>query len=398
MTVDVRTLTEADLPDLWAVLETVFAAVPDPEGKRLELANADAGRFYGGVDTGATAGLVCTSGSYRLSMAVPGAVADVAGVSQVGVLPTHRRQGLLRTMMRRQLDDLHAEGTAVSALWATEGAIYQRFGYGPGAWNLGVRVPAGAPFAHPVEPGRTELGPPSADRLRGVYDEVAARTPGWAARDDAWWAYRLHDPEHARDGGTPLQCVTTDGGYALYSALGRYDDAGPAGEVRVRELVSADPQAHARLWRFLLDLDLMRTVEYRNTAPDDALVHSLLATPRNAAARLRESLWVRLVDVAAALALRTYASPVDAVLEVEDEFCPWNAGRFRLTGDRSGAQCTATDDPADLRLRVADLGAAFLGGTPLRTRPAVELTPGTFGPVSTAFGPVDRAPSCPMVF
>ena len=395
MAVDVRTLREPELPAAWALLSRAFGETPHPDDVEVELALVDPARAYVADADGR---LVATAASFDLRMAVPGRVVPVAGVTWVGVLPTWRRRGLLGALMQRQLTDLHESGTSVAALWASEGAIYGRYGYGAAAWNLTVGVRRGAAFRLPVPPGDLELVEPSADRLAALYDEVAARTPGFAARDTAWWAYRLHDPQHSRDGATELQCVVTDGGYALYAVQGRWQDGLPAGVVQVRELVAHDLPARLRLWRHLLDLDLTAEVRARAVAPDDPLLLSVLAEPRAAGARIRDSLWVRLVDLPDALRSRTYASDIDVVLEVVDERAPWNTGRWRLTGDRTDAACQRTRAAADLVLRPEDLGAAYLGGTPLRSRPVQERTPGALDVVSTAFGPTGAAPWCPMVF
>ena len=395
MTVELRTLTPDDVGPAWDVLETVFGYPPHPEDREPEFGVVDPCRFYGGYDGDA---IVATAGSFALQMAVPGTTTDVAGVSWISVLPTHRRQGILRSIMRRQLDDLHASGAAVAALWATEGAIYQRYGYGPAAWNTLLSVPSGARFVRPVDAAGVALVEPTGELLTPIYDTVAARTPGWSARDDAWWRFRLHDPQYGWDENGPLRCAVTEGGYALHRARGRFTDEGPDGRVQVVELAAATPDAHARLWRFLLDLDLMRTVDCRNNAPDDPLVHALLTDPRTARIRVRDGLWVRLVDVPTALGARRYAAPVDVVLEVVDDVCPWNAGTWRLSGDRDGATCTATGDSPDLRLDARDLGAAYLGGTPLRSRPVEPVTAGALDVASTAFGPVGAAPWCPLVF
>jgi predicted acetyltransferase len=395
MAVDVRTLSAAELPEAWALLARAFGETPHPDDVDVELALVDPARAYGASTDGR---LVATAASFDLRMAVPGRVAPVAGVTWVGVLPTWRRRGLLGALMERQLTDLHEAGTAVAALWASEGAIYGRYGYGAAAWNLAVTVRRGAAFRLPVPPGDLELVDPRPGPLSETYERVAARTPGFASRDERWWTYRLHDPEHARDGATELQCVVTDGGYALYAVQGVWRDGLPAGVVHVRELVAEDLPTRLRLWRHLLDLDLTAEVRARAVAPDDPLLLAALAEPRAAGARVRDSLWVRLVDVPDALRSRTYAADVDVVLEVVDERAPWNTGRWRLTGDRTDAACLRTCAAADLVVRPEDLGAAYLGGTPLRSRPVEERTPGALDVVSTAFGPLGAAPWCPMVF
>jgi predicted acetyltransferase len=308
--------------------------------------------------------------------------------------------------MRRQLDELHAAGEPVAALWASEGAIYQRFGYGPAAWDVGLTVPSKAAFVRSVDATGVRLGEPDVSVLAPVYERAAAVRSGWHVRDDAWWAYRLFDPEHRRSGAAPLLAAVVPGaegaeGYALYAPVQRWSDGMPDGTVRLRELVATTPAAHAKLWRYLLDLDLMRNVETFCSAPDDPVLH-LLAEPRAARPALKDNVWVRLVDVPGALSARSYAVDVDVVLEVRDEFCPWNAGLWRLTGGPEGATCTPTSDPAELAVHAADLGAAYLGGTTLAARAGAgyvdERRPGALGRASTAFGWPGPAPYAPMVF
>ena len=392
----VRLFAPADVDPGLALLCLAFGEPPHPDDRGAEGDVVDPGRFYAAEQDGA---LVGTAGSFAFTMTVPGGPVPVAGVSWVGVHPTARRQGVLTGLMRRQLDDLHAGGEAVAALWASEGGIYQRYGYAPAAWSLSVAVPRGAAFVEPVPRGGVRLVLPRAEVLAPLYDAVVAVRPGWPARDAAWWRYRLHDPEHTRSGATALQAAVTDGGYVLYRQKPAWIDGIAAGTVEVRELVAANPTAHARLWRFVLDLDLTTEVTARSVAPDDPLLQ-LLAEPRGAKARYSENLWVRLVDVPAALAQRRYAADLDVVLAVEDAFCDWNRGTFHLVGGRDGAACTRVDTSADLSVGVADLGAAYLGGTSLLSRrtTVVENTPGALSRTSTAFGPLEAAPCCPMVF
>jgi predicted acetyltransferase len=391
---DVRALAEPELLTAFTMLERTFGAAPHPDDVPIELRLVRPERTYAVWQDDEP---VATAGSFDFSMTVPGGPVPVAGVTWVGVLPTARRRGLLTALMTRQLADLHAEGKAVAALWASEAAIYGRFGYGAAAWMARVTVPRGARFCADVPPGGLRLVEPNAGVLRDTYERAAALTPGWFRRDHAWWDYRLHDPEHRRKGGSPLQCVVTDGGYALYSTTSDWEHGLPSGVVRVREVVAATPEAAARIWRYLLDLDLMREVQAA-VGPDDPLLMGLLAEPRVALPRLSDCLHVRLVDLPAALEARRYAAPVDVVLEVEDPQCPWNTGRWRLSGDRDGASCARTDEPADLVAAPADVGAAYLGGTPLRSRPVRELTPTSLSRASAAFGPLERAPWCPQVF
>ena len=397
---EARVLAQDELEHAWGVLEQAFGGAPHPDDRKVELGLVDPTRTLGAFDGER---LVGTAASFAMRMTFPGARRDIGFVTWVGVSPTYRRQGVLTSLMARQLADLHDRGEAVAALWASEGAIYPRYGYGLATARYALTIPKGAAFARPVPAGRLSLVGPDQALLSQAYDGVAAVTAGWTARDDAWWAYRLHDPEHRRGGAGPLQCVIDDqtGSYALYCTKGEWADTGPAGLVTVREVVSNTPAATARLWRHLLDLDLMAKITYWSGALDDPLLQ-LLAEPRSAAPSWRDGLYVRLVDVGAALSSRALDTEVDVVLDITDARCPWNAGRWRLCGSRDGATCTTTTGAADLRLDVEDLGAAFLGGTSLLSRAASgrveELSRGALVPDSRALGWTGPAPSCPMIF
>jgi predicted acetyltransferase len=396
---DLRPFAPTELAAAHHALELAFGGDPHPEDQAVELSLVDADLTLGAFDDGVP---VATAGWFDLTMALPGAVAPVAGVTWVSVAPTHRRRGILTAMMRRQLADLRTAGRPVAALWASEGAIYQRFGYGPASWHQSVEVRRGAAFTRAVDVTGLRMAPPTAELLGPVFDAVLPGRPGWYARSADWWTYRLHDPSHRREGASPLRCVVDgDEGYTLFSTKGEWGQNGPDGAVRVRELVARTPGAEARLWRFLLDQDLMARLTAWALPVDSPLLH-LLSEPRAAQARVGDALWVRLVSVPEALALRRYATDVDVVLDVVDGVCPWNAGRWRLSGGPEGASCTATTDPAELRLDVRELGAAYLGGTALVTRAAAggvaEEHPGALARASLAFGWPGRAAHCPMVF
>jgi predicted acetyltransferase len=344
--------------------------------------------------------IVAATGIYSRQVSVPGGVVPCAAVTAVGVVPTHRRRGLLTEMMRRQLQDVHAGGEPVAILWASEGGIYGRFGYGLAA-RIG-RLTARRPMARLTAPpalGDPLRAGPAGDHvgaLRAVYERVRGERPGMLDRPGPWWDIRLFDPESQRHGAQPLQAVLVPDGYALYAVRADRDDDGPAGEVSIRELVAATPAARALLWAFLLDQDLTRTITWRLAAPDEPL-WLMLTDPDAVRVGLEGALWVRLVDVAAALAARGYAGDPDVVLEVADAFCPWNAGRYRL----AGGGCERTQAEPDLALDAAALSAAYLGGTTLHDLAGAgrvaELRPGALARASAAFrGEV--APWCPEIF
>jgi len=344
--------------------------------------------------------LVAGSAIFSRHLTVPGAIVPCAAVTGVGVRPTHRRRGLLTAMMRRQLEEIHARGEPIAALWASEGAIYGRFGYDSAAriGSLTARRPMARLAVPPPlgDPPRAGAAADHVEHMRAVHDRVRAHRPGMLDRPGPWWDVRIHDPESRRRGAQPLQAVTVPDGYALYAVRGDRDADGPAGEVVIRELLAATPTARALLWDFLLDQDLTRTITWALAPPDEPL-WLMLTAPDAVRVVLEAALWVRVVDVAAALAARTYASDPDVVLDVADAFCPWNAGRYRLA---DGA-CERTDDDADLSVEASALGAAYLGGTTLRELAdagrVAELRPGALERASAAFQS-DVAPWCPEIF
>ncbi|MEV6345050.1 GNAT family N-acetyltransferase [Actinoplanes sp. NPDC051851] len=345
--------------------------------------------------------------AYTRDLTVPGGVVPAAHISGVGVRATHRRRGLLTSMMRRQLTEIHEAGREpVAVLWASETTIYPRFGYGPAAARLKlfianreVRLPA-----PPATPPRLRMGDPAGliPEMSRIYDEVRTTRVGWSDRAEHWWRYLVYDPKDLRDGATRLNAVIHDSpdgpsGYALWRVKDDWNHHGPNADVLVREVVATDPAAYRELWRFLLSIDLTRKVTFRNAALDEPLQY-LVDEPRRLGAVLADSLYLRLVDLPAALAARRYAAPVDVVLEVTDPLIDANTGRWRLTGGPDGATCSRTTDPADLECSVTDLGAAYLGGTSLATLAAagrVRLL--TANDPSLAFG-WHRPPSATETF
>jgi predicted acetyltransferase len=379
-----------------AAAEESFHGELHSDDMRLELELLEPERALAIRDGGR---IVATAAVLGRGLTVPGGRSvPVAGVTLVGVVPGHTRRGHLRTLMARQLADVRAAGEAIACLWCSEAGIYSRFGYGPAteAVALTVRLPASVRVNTPARP---QLAPPDAAVLAPIYE--AARRPGMLDRDDRWWHRQLAYPEHRRRGTGELRCALLEGdGYALYAVASDWGDHGPEFEVRLRELIARTPQARAALWRHVLELDLARVLTARLAAAGDVLPH-ILARPDLAAARHHDGLWVRLVDVDAALAARSYALPFDLLLDVEDPVCPWNAGLHRLACDGTAATCERAQGDADLSVTAEALGAAYLGGTSLALLAEAglvrELRPGALHTAAVAFRePLE--PWCPEVF
>ena len=406
---EIRPVTADEAPAFMKSAEAAFHEDVNPDDAEMWSKVLERDRTLAAFEG---SGIVATTAIYTRELTIPGAVVSAAGVTAVGVLPSHRRRGLLTQLMRRQLDDVRAAGEAIAVLWASESSIYGRFGYGLAAQHASVTIPTAGMQVHPDLPapeGRMVITEPAGarPRIEAVYDRVRRRQVGHLDRADAWWERRVRDPEHHRDGRNPLRAAvheSPDGevdGYLLYAVRSGWED-GPNATVFVRELVADGPVATAAVWSFALGLDLARKLEYGPAPPDIPFV-DLIRGPYRARVELGQNLWIRLVDVPAALATRTYEAPVDTVLDVDDAFCPWNAGRYRLTAGAPGtvATCEKTDAPPDLALSATDLGAAYLGGTSLAALAAIgrvrELRPGVLDPVASGFRTA-RAPWCPEIF
>lgn len=343
---------------------------------------------------------VGTAGAFDFRLTVPGGAAvAAAGVTMVSVAATHRRRGVLTSMMRRQLDDVRSWGEPLAVLTASEPAIYGRFGYGAATFQVNAEIDTDR-VRLSVPPGTDDVRLAYAapadvlDACEAVFARLVPGRPGMLARLPGWDRLGLLDPEKDREGASPLQCVVArrDGevtGYARFRVRPDWEPAGPKGTVVLDELAGLDAATEAALWRFLFDIDLTSTLTARGRPVDEAWQYQV-SDIRRCRPTLRDALYVRLVDVGAALAARTYQAPVDVVFEVEDAFCPWNEGCWRLSGDRKGASCERTSDAADLALSVRELGAAYLGGVGLASLAAAgrvrELRPGALTEASVGFG------------
>lgn len=347
----------------------------DPEELR---PNFDLDRSIAVFDQG---NIVGGAHSHRLEMSIPGATAIVAGVSNVAVQPTHRRQGVMTRMMHHQINDVHQRGEPLAALFATESLIYGRFGYGIGSlyerWTIERHHNA---FARRYEgPGRIAfVDPPDiSKRFSEVFRRSTLDRPGVFQRAaQRQWHRDSRLPEHQQGGRGGLFFVAyeEDGrvdGYATYRTGG--------GLLTVNELVAATKEANAALWRFCFDVDLITSTEALKRPVDDPLPW-MLADPRRLQRSRRDGLWLRIVDVIASLELRRYGGSDRLVLEVKDDLCPWNDGRFELEGSPEGGACRASTSSPDLVIPVSGLASTYLGAVSFSTLSQAgvveERTPG----------------------
>ncbi len=420
-TYPIRPVTAAEFPAIYAVFEQAFNSPwPTEPALQHEFITFEPDRSLAAFDGDRIVG---TAGAYTFQMAVPGGLTGVAGVTGVSVLSSHRRRGILSTLMRRQLADIRDRGEAVAALYASESSIYSRFGYGVASEHLGLTIRRGEGGLLPQYGAPDDDGSEDRIRLRlagpldpwaelaTVYDAVLPTRPGMPARDDRWWGSALADPEYARSGQSPLRCLLAEDdagprGYALYSvkpSLGE-DDSIPAGVIHIRELLASDPAAWAAIWTNLLSGDLVSEIRARIRPVDDPLLY-MLADRRRARPCLSDGLWIRVVDLPAALLQRRYAAQLDVVIEVSDDLLTENSGRWRLQAggpsEPAEASCQRTSAPADIALPIQALGALYLGGTRLGALAGAgqvsELRHGAVAALSTGMS-WDPAPWCPFIF
>jgi len=339
--------------------------------------------------------------SHKVEMSIPGATSVVAGVANVAVQPTHTRQGIMTMMMRHQINDVHERGEPLAALFATESVIYGRFGYGIGSvyerWSIERQYNA---FARPHKsPGHMVFVDPVdiPKELPEVFRRSTVDRPGVFQRPLHHWERDSKAPEHNQGGqGGLFYAAYEDGGriegYVTYRTTGT--------TLVVNELMATTHEACAAMWRFCFDVDRVYVTEAVKRPVDDPLPW-MLADPRRLQRTPRDGMWLRLIDVASALELRSYMQTGRLVLEIRDEICPWNARRFVLEGSPEGATCSASESSPDLVLAVSALASTYLGAVSFSTLSNAGLvdehTPGALSRADRMFA-VQRQPWTPSGF
>ncbi|WP_460860189.1 GNAT family N-acetyltransferase [Nocardiopsis coralliicola] len=367
----------------------VFHETPDAALRaRMREALASAERV-GAYDGGTLVGLAA---AFPFAFSVPGADLPGPAVSFVAVAPTHRRRGVLSGMLRALLFENAGPAAPVAWLWASEAAIYGRFGFGAASHAHTVEIDARTPLRLRTEPDPRPLRlVPAGEVLNtvgAVYERSRARRAGRFSRSAQWWEREVLNPVDAGQpgAGPPLTVVQGDPaeGYAVY----RTRRTGGQGAVLVDELEAETPAVAAALWSYLASIDLASTVRAQNRPGDDVLLAAAADRDQVRVTGVEPALWARLLDVRAAMEARSWAAPVDLVLDVADAQVPANAGRFRLSAGPGGCSCTPARDRADLAVDVRDLAAAYTGGAdPVHLAAAgvlAEHTPGAAAALSAA--------------
>ncbi|WKD31842.1 GNAT family N-acetyltransferase [Streptomyces xanthophaeus] len=371
--VDIREVPESDIDRALELAYLVFHDRPEKEVREKHHALLARCDRLGAYDGTVLAGFMA---AYDFRLSVPGADLPCPGLTFVGVAPTHRRRGVLTALMGEMLRRTADAGSPLAALWASEAAIYGRFGYGSATTGATIEIDSTRPLALRIDPDRRPLrfvDPEEAVAVVGPFYEAArAGRAGRPTRSAERWTeeWLAEQDEEDEELSPPRIIVLGDpdqpiAGYVLYRTKPEAG-AGPArvpGLVRVDELEADTPAVAAALWECVASLDLTGKVSAWGRPADDPLLHFAADRDQVRVTAQFPALWLRLVDVRAALTARSWAAPVDVVLEVHDARMPANAGRFRLTAGPDGATYEHADSAADLALDVRELAACYLGGT-----------------------------------
>ena len=299
--------------------------------------------------------------SHHQEVSIPGGTSLIAGVANIAVQPTHRRQGIMTSMMHHQLKDVYQRGEPLAGLFASESVIYGRFGYGVGSfreeWSI-ERAHSGYARRHEYSGRFAFISPADIGALLpDVFRRSTIGRPGVFQKAPYLWERAAGAPEHRQGGRGGIFYV----GYYENDRMEGYARYRTGGDtVTVQELMATTREAGIALWRFCFDTDLVSRAEAERRPVNDPLPW-MLADPRRLHRGTRDGLWLRLVDVAAALSQRKYADSGRLVIEVQDDVCPWNAARFELEASLEESQCQTTSNEPDMVMTVAALASTYLG-------------------------------------
>lgn len=408
MAIDVRVVPQADLR-AWA--ESISSANSEELGDEVWRdvePTVEPDRTLGVYDGNQ---LVGGGSVFSFDVTVPGGEAvPSAGVTWIGIMPTHRRRGGLRQLMTAMIDEARRRGEPLAVLWASEGSIYQRFGYGLSTLSTTIELdrdravllasdpPSGSVRLIDREEAR-RLFPP-------IYEHNSRHVPGFYLRSATWWDVEvLADFKWARRGfDRKFYAVHERDGvadaYAIYRVRHDWANSVPGSELNVNEIMALDGAALREMWRYIFGVDLIKRITTRAGGPDEPLM-LMLAEPRRVNLRVRDGVWLRVLDVPAAMARRRYAADGSVVIEVRDEYMPQAGGRFRLATRAGRGTAEPTHDGPDIVMDAADLGAIYLGGFSLndlaRAGRTTEVTSGARARADAMLA-TGITPWCPQVF
>lgn len=392
----IRTIEPDELQPYMSTLVRALAQSPDESRIERGRPLCEYDRSFAALDGRQIVG-VTRMNSFDLSLP-GGRVAACAGCTGVGVLPTHRRRGLMSELMRRALDQTHERGEPLAALYASESPIYGRFGFGPAVPAAAMTLPRRrirVPGTEPTDVRLVDIAT-ALETFPDIHERTRRRRHGMLSRRQPLWAVRMgHDPPAERNGRSErFLALLADRGFVAYRLDAAWSGEVPSATLHVEDLVAVDAATELELWRYLLGVDLVETIEIRRRPVDDPLPYAVDDQGR-IDVRTDNPLWLRLVDVPAAFTNRVCATSDRLTLRVHDAFAPWNDDVWVLDAGPDGATCEPVDVPPDVELDVAELATIFLGGVrPTRLLDAgriVEHQPGAAARLGALLA-TDRAP------
>lgn len=367
MTVEIRPIVQEQLAEFQKAMGVPFGFDPNAEMLERFKRTFELDRLRAAFDGDQIVG---TFGAFSFELTVPGGNLPMAGTTVVTVLPTHRRQGILRKMMADHFRELRETGESIAALWASESNIYGRFGYGPATEMVEAEI--AKPYAKLVDPPNVAGTMRLIDREEAqrvfppIYESVAKRRAGMYLRSEKWWRERvLSDPENRRHGSTAHRRALhtrgeTPAGYAIFRT--NTDRSSDTSKVKVVELTAIDAEAERSLWQFLFGIDLADSIGYWNL-PVVSPLNWWLEQPRRLERKVEDALWLRPIDVVKALNGRRYPVAGSVTFRMRDALCEWNDGVYRLDADDSGVgTCVPDKGEPQIDLTPFALGSVYLGG------------------------------------
>lgn len=407
MQIDIRQAQPEEMEQLGEIGAYVFAgAFGDGPRNTISTANRPEWTLCAFVD-----GVMATSYlAIPFRMRFNGASLPTAGVSAVGTLPEFRRRGLLRKVTEQSFRDMRDRGQPLAALWASQAAIYQRFGYGLASWLQSYRIDQVDELfrsmptceALPAITIRRVSVERAAETLKALYIDFVAKRSVYLHRSQVLWQRNTLAPSTtlgpahiaiAYRGEKPVGYVvyTTRDGQTTHPARGQ--------ELNIRDFVWLQVDAYRALWHWLAQHDLIGRIVWPR-APMDDPAPSLMGEPRLLNVHRRDGVWLRVVDVEFALAGRGYAQHGELAIEIiGDDLAPWNNRRYLVTSTPNGTTVAHTQ-AVDITTNARALASLYAGFATARTLAAIGELSGSDDAIARCdyLFATHFAPHCPDHF
>ena len=305
--------------------------------------------------------VVAIVGAYTLQVTVPGgAQLPMGGLTWVSTNTTHRRQGLLSRLMERYFADVDGRGEPVAMLGASEGGIYERFGFGIctqlRSTSIDRRfVQIREEFRPRSGAVRFVDGDEALRHMMAIWPRFCRLRAAEVGRSEAWHRYLMQMRAESMGGFGPSLYLAHRDGYVAYRVEQQWNEGRPAHNVRIGELVAVTPDAHAALWHTLLGIDLVGPILSRQSPIDDPLPFLLTDQRAFQTTGLSDGHCANVRDIGACFSSRTYSTDDGFVVDVD-------GSRWAIDGGPDGATCQRMRTRPDLTTDHPSIGALLFGG------------------------------------